>query len=263
MKYYAEKNPDSRWKSHPFMGWTKGGFVMSFTQDIFPLFKKRQLSFRESYKESEDVYTFIFEKDESLKWKAGQHGIFTISHKRIKRPTRAFSIASADEEKIVKISMRIGENPSEFKQAMLELEKGMSISMRGPIGPLYIKDNSPTLLIAGGIGITPFRAVLKKLEMNNYKDAGHIRLIYIDSKEVYLYKDELDKISKEGKATIIYANNREQLYKEIENFTSGYQNEGRYYMSGSKAMVDSVAKFLKGKDIIKKNIKKDIFIGYK
>lgn len=71
---------------------------MSFFQDILPIFKKRELLFLESYKESEDVYTFLFEKENDLTWKAGQHGLFNITHKSIKKPTRPFTVASAPTE---------------------------------------------------------------------------------------------------------------------------------------------------------------------
>jgi ferredoxin-NADP reductase len=126
---------------------------MSFFQDILPIFKKRELLFLESYKESEDVYTFLFEKEKDLTWKAGQHGLFSITHKTIKKPTRPISVASAPTENIVKITIGISDDPSDFKKAMLELKQGMKVSMSGPVGTFYLKDNSPTLLIAGGIGM--------------------------------------------------------------------------------------------------------------
>ena len=57
---------------------------MSFFKDAIAIFKKRELAFIESYKESENVYTFLFEKEKDVTWKAGQHGLFTITHKKIK-----------------------------------------------------------------------------------------------------------------------------------------------------------------------------------
>ncbi len=88
-----------------------------------------------------------------------------ITHKKIKNGTKPFTLASAPTEKVVKITTRISNDPSEFKKALLELKQGMTISMSGPVGSFYLKDNSPTLLIAGGIGITPFRSIIKQLEM--------------------------------------------------------------------------------------------------
>ena len=137
---------------------------MSFFQDTLSIFKKRDLFFLESYKESEDVYTFLFKKEIDLTWKAGQHGLFSITHKKIKNPTKPFTVSSAPTENVVRLTLGIGDNPSDFKKAMLELKQGMNVRMSGPVGSFYLKDNNPSLLIAGGIGITPFRSILKQVE---------------------------------------------------------------------------------------------------
>ena len=117
----------------------EGVSKMSFFQDMLSIFKKRELLFLESYKESEDVYTFLFEKEKDLTWTAGQHGLFSITHRKIKNPTKPFTLASAPTENKVKITMKINDNPSEFKKAMLELKQGMKVSMSGPVGSFYIK----------------------------------------------------------------------------------------------------------------------------
>ncbi|WHY77825.1 FAD-dependent oxidoreductase [Neobacillus sp. WH10] len=236
---------------------------MGFFQDISPIFKKREIVFIESYKESVDVYTFIFEKEKDLKWKAGQHGVFSILHKTIKKPTRPFSVASAPSESMLKLSMKISDNPSDFKRAMLELKQGMKISMRGPIGPLYIDDNSPSLLIAGGIGITPFRSIVKEIENEGNESANQISLLYIDSKGSFIYKDELNELSKNTSINVSYLTSREDLYKEVDHFSSKYRNTAKYYLGGSKTMVDTITSYLKKKQVFKRNIKKDVFIGYK
>lgn len=233
---------------------------MGVLQDIAPILKKKELTFMESYEEKDSLYTFIFEKEEDLTWKAGQHGIFSISHKKIKKPTRPFSVASADFENIVQISTRISDTPSEFKQALLELEPGMKLNMRGPVGPLYIDNKKPSLLIAGGIGITPFRAMLKAAE---YEGRKEIQLLYIDSKGTFLYKDELDAIAKNTSIGVNYCESREEFYAEIDKFIMEYNDAGMYYLGGSKSMINSVETYLKNSRISKENIKKDIFIGIK
>lgn len=130
---------------------------MGFLQDYFiPIFKKRELTFKERYKESENVHTFVFEKGQYVVWKAGQYGLFSITHKKIKNPTKPFSVASAPAENVVKITTMIRNEASDFKEALLELKQGMKVKMSGPLGSFYLKDDRPALLIAGGIGITPF-----------------------------------------------------------------------------------------------------------
>lgn len=235
---------------------------MVFFQDLIRVFKKRELLLLESYKESEDIYTFKFEKDKDLTWNAGQHGLFTITHKKIKKPIRPFSVASAPTENIVKITTVIHDDSSDFKKAMLELKKGMKVSMSGPVGSFYLKDNDPTLLIAGGIGITPFRSILKQIESEGNGVGKQINLLYMDSKKSYLYKDELDRIANNTSIRVTYLDLRDHLHQEIDKFTNLYKNNDKFFIAGPKSMVDSIFNYLQNKNISKKNIKKDGFIGY-
>lgn len=232
---------------------------MGFFQDnLVPFFKKRELQFIESYKESDDVYTFVFEKGEDLTWKAGQYGLFTITHKSIKNGTRPFSVSSAPSEDVVRITTRIGEQRSEFKSSLLELTQGMKITMRGPVGPFYLKDDSPILLIAGGIGITPFRSILKQIGEAEIQ----IHLLYLDGKKEYLFKDELDEMAKRAQVSVTYLNSRDELHQEIHKFSTLHKDNGKYYVAGPKSLVESVSSYLQSNQVSKRNIKKDAFFGY-
>jgi predicted ferric reductase len=235
---------------------------MSFFQDVFAIFKKRPLTFLESYKESDEVYTFLFEKEKDLTWKAGQHGLFSITHKKIKNPTKPFTIASAPTENVVKLTMGISDAPSDFKKAMLELKQGMNVTMSGPVGSFYLKDNSPTLLIAGGIGITPIRSMVKQLEAEGNLAGKQIHLLYMDSKKAYIFKDELDAIAHNLSIHITYVDSRNDLQQEIDKYTSLNKNNSNYFIAGPKSMVDSISSYLQTNNITKKNIKKNAFYGY-
>ena len=238
----------------------KGDSKMGFFQDMIAVFKKRQLVFIESYKESDDVYTFVFEKERDLTWKAGQHGLFSITHKKVKNPTKPFTIAAAPSENVLKLTMKINDNPSEFKKAMLELKQGMTIGMSGPLGSLNVNDERPTVLIAGGIGITPFRSIIKQIEAEGNGNKKPIHLLYMDSEKKYMFKDELD--ANNDSISISYLDSRDDLHQEIDKLSTLYQNNGQYLIAGPKLMVDSISSYLQNSSISKKNIKKDAFHGY-
>ena len=235
---------------------------MSFFQDTLSIFKKRDLLFLESYKESEDVYTFLFKKEKDLTWKAGQHGLFSITHKKIKNSTKPFTVASAPTENVVRLTMSIGDNPSDFKKAMLELKQGMKVKMSGPVGSFYLKDNNPSLLIAGGIGITPFRSILKQVEAEWNGAEKQIELLYMDSKKSYLFKDEIDEIANKTSISVTYLDSRENLHQEIDKFTTLNKDNGNYFIAGPKSMVNSISTYLQNNNVSKRNIKKDAFFGY-
>lgn len=234
---------------------------MRFLQEAKQMFNKKELTFLESHQEEEGIYSFHFKKPEHLNWNAGQHGFFTITHKKINKPMRPFSISSAPSEGVVRITAGIGSQPSEFKRALLELKQGMTISMRGPVGPMYIAKPHPVYLIAGGIGITPFRAILKDLEQRDYTEK--IVLNYLDSKGIFLYRSELEELSRKKNLKVNYLHKRDDLYDRIDRHISQDKKEARYYLAGSKSMVDDLSKYLKNKKIDRKQIKKDPFIGYK
>ncbi|MCG7343555.1 FAD-dependent oxidoreductase [Sporosarcina sp. ACRSL] len=235
---------------------------MGFLQDAIAIFKKRDVTFIDSYKESEEVYTFRFEKDKDVTWKAGQHGLFTITHKKIKNGIRPITLASAPAENVIQLTLRISNDPSDFKKAMLELKQGMKIRMSGPVGSFYLKDDSPSVLIAGGIGITPFRSMLKQLEAEGNGVGKEIHLLYMDGKNSFVYKDELDEILNNTSIDVTYLDARDDLQKEINKLSSLHGNNGKYYIAGPKSMVESISAHLQSNAISKKSIQKDVFIGY-
>ena len=235
---------------------------MSFFKDAIAIFKKRELVFIESYKESENAYTFLFEKEKDVTWKAGQHGLFTITHKKIKNGTRPITVASAPAENVIQITLGISDTPSDFKKAMLELQPGMKISMSGPVGSFYLQDDSPSILIAGGIGITPFRSMLKQIEAEGNGVGNKIHLLYMDSKKSFVFKDELEKTANNTSVDITYLEARNDLQQEINKLSSLYENNGKYYIAGPKSMVESISAHLQSNSISKKSIKKDVFFGY-
>lgn len=235
---------------------------MGFLQDAISIFKKREVAFLESYEESGNAYTFLFEKGNDITWKAGQHGLFTITHKKIKNGIRPISVASAPAENVIQLTLGISNTPSEFKKAMLELKPGMKVSMSGPVGSFYLKDDSPSILIAGGIGITPFRSMLKQIEAEGNGAGKQIHLLYMDSKRSFVYKDELDGIANDTSIDVTYLDSREEFHQEISKLSRLYENNAKYYIAGPKSMVESITGDLQSNAISKKSIKKDVFFGY-
>ncbi|SHN30100.1 Ferredoxin-NADP reductase [Gracilibacillus kekensis] len=235
---------------------------MAIIQDVFSIFKKRDLLFIKRIQETENIYTFLFEKAEDNIWKAGQHGLFTITHQKIKDHTRAFSIASAPNEDVIQVTMRVSDAPSDFKKSMLGLKQGDSIKMAGPVGPFYLKEKQPTILVAGGIGITPFRSVLKQLETEGTGKKHDIHLLYSDSNKDFVFREELENISEKTSISIAYIETKKQLQQELATLATLYSNNGKYLIAGPKSMVNDMATYLQKQTISKKNIIKDILIGY-
>ena len=84
----------------------------------------------------------------------------------------------------------------------------------------------------------------------------------MDSNKSYLYKEELDEIAKNTSISVTYLDSRDDLHQEIDKFSGLYKNDGKYFIAGPKSMVTSISSHLQENDILKKNIKKDVFYGY-
>jgi Na+-transporting NADH:ubiquinone oxidoreductase subunit NqrF len=88
-----------------------------------------------------------------------------------------------------------------------------------------------------------------------------VQLIYIDSSEEYVYKEEFDNASRVFNVKTIYLVNREDLNEKIGNFVKKYKNEAEYYIVGSKLMINFIDNLLMRKGVKKKNIRRDRFVG--
>ncbi|MEW5853371.1 MAG: FAD-dependent oxidoreductase [Myxococcota bacterium] len=83
-------------------------------------------------------------------------------HQDAKGFTRTFSIASspADEPRVLVVARLTG---SAFKRSLWEAPLGSPVEIEGPYGSFTLHQESakPAILLAGGIGVTPFRSIIK------------------------------------------------------------------------------------------------------
>lgn len=232
--------------------------------NIFGLFKKNEIKLVEKRSVTQDSYLFSFKFDPGLDWKAGKHGMFTFRGEKLDGGNfRPFSVASTKKENKITIATKIGDKPSKYKTKLKSMEIGDSISLRGPFGGFYISDyNRPTAMIAGGIGITPMRALLKDIEdKDNLKE---IELFYIDSGEEYVFKDELEAIEQNNPSIKIHLlTDRKDLEDNIFKFINKYNNNAVYFISGNPKMVKDIRNKIRNKGIMRKNIINEGFMGYK
>ncbi|MGQ0570444.1 MAG: ferredoxin--NADP reductase [Armatimonadota bacterium] len=75
--------------------------------------------------------------------------------------TRTFSIASSPRDPVLLIATRM--RGSAFKRTLAEVPLGTNVNFNGPSGSftLFQDASRPAVLVAGGIGITPFRSIVK------------------------------------------------------------------------------------------------------
>ena len=120
-----------------------------------------KLSSREAV--AEGTMAFRFEKPAGWTFKAGQCVDMTLLNPPetdAEGNTRTFSIASAPHEALFMVATRMRETA--FKRVLQSIPLGSAVKIEGPSGTLTLHDDAAraVVLLAGGIGITPFRSML-------------------------------------------------------------------------------------------------------
>ena len=119
------------------------------------------------------------------------------------------------------------------------------------------------VFIAGGIGITPYRSILKFLL--DTKQKWDIILLYSNkTADEIIYKDFFDQAEKNLGLKTIYINtnadgriNSQTITSQIPDF-----RERIFYLSGPHSLVTSFADVLHGLGVSQRQIKIDFFPGY-
>ena len=141
--------------------------------------------------------------------RAGQHLDVRLTADDGYSAERSYSIASADDDPVAITVERLDDG--EVSPYLTEdVSVGDQLEIRGPVGGYFVweaPDGGPLLLVAGGSGIVPLRAILRQRE-----HAGSdtpVRLLYsARTLSEVIYRDELD--DHHDGVEIIYALTREQ-----------------------------------------------------
>lgn len=208
-----------------------------------------------------------------VRFTPGQYLELTLPHDRTDARgwRRVFSIASAPGDgSRLRVGIRVPERPSAFKRALLELEPGATVSATSVGGDFVLPaDGSRVLLVAGGIGITPFVAQLEQLAAE-----GSSRDVVL----VYAVRDGADlayasRLAKTPCRVIVVAPQRpaqlprgwrwaaaerltgEQLVELVPDVS-----QRRVLLSGSPTWVGELRRALRAAGA--RRIHTDVFLGY-
>lgn len=230
-------------------------------RDFKGVFHTSKVKFLSAKNIGEDYYEIRLETPKGLTWRPGEHGIFSIPGKKVNgKKWRAFSIASTPQEGVILLGTRTGKTISDFKKALLSLNEGDLVKLRGPFGWFIEQDmTSPVVMIGLGVGITPIRALLTKFE--HQKDRK-VDVVY-SSQKTFMFKERIEEIINNNESfNITYPVSIEETKKAIDALSMKYSNGAYYYISGSANAIKSIKKQLKSKGIKSRRIINDPFLGY-
>jgi ferredoxin-NADP reductase len=214
--------------------------------------------------EDNNIYTFTFQPNKSASWQPGQYLQIKLDHSNPDQRgvDRWFTIASAPHENLVKITTRYAEvQKSTFKQALQKLLIGETVEAEEPEGDFVIEDLSKKyILIAGGIGITPYYAILKQLEFEG--KSINADLIYISRDKSLIFIDEFNSMHKKNSAFCIhpYPGDKRLTDEELKGIKD--LENAVVYISGPKTMVGYYRDKLQELGLRGDQLKVDFFPGY-
>jgi ferredoxin-NADP reductase len=220
--------------------------------------KISQIQLISSRTEAGDVRTFVFETG-GLKWIAGQYQAYILPQagQTEAENERWFTIASAPSENVIQISTRISK--SAFKQTLDALRPTDTIQTHSLKGNFVWKEESskPVVLIAGGIGITPFRSIL--LERHTVGKTLNATLLYFNRIDEIPFHEELKVLAQKHSEFTLVPIIGEQITVDTILKRAPQTNESIFYLSGPEPMVETVGTELKRQGI---SLKQDWFPGY-
>ncbi|WP_268913616.1 FAD-dependent oxidoreductase [Lentilactobacillus sp. SPB1-3] len=230
---------------------------------IKSFFSPIPLSVEEVQHPAADYFTIklTFASDKPFDWHPGTAGMFTLPHqKHSGSGFRFFSIAAAPSEHSIIIGTRTGKEPSAYKSVLINLKPGDQVNLRGPIGSFGIKDpHSPAVMIASGVGITPFRSMALSLLD---KPTQTSKLIH-SSHGFHLFADDFTNVATQNhNFDYLPVESRKEAQEKILSSIHEFGNEAYYYLSGSSKIVKANQQFLKQNGISVNRIITDIQIGY-
>jgi len=236
--------------------------------------KTYEAIFLKKEKASEDVWTFYFDRTQIVeKFLPGQHLKVKLPFiDDVAENNRLFSISSSPLETDI-LAISVKEGISTFKKELFKMENDTTVKLEFPLGSFTFDLSKPTtsLLLSGGVGITPFFSMLKTVE-NERLEYDIILLASFSTPEKMLFYDELKAIEKKNeKIKVIYTLSQrfaknwseetgrideKMILKYVPDLKANY-----YYISGGIEFISGIADMLLSKGVTKDQGKIEQFIG--
>ncbi|MBI5004502.1 RnfABCDGE type electron transport complex subunit D [Candidatus Kaiserbacteria bacterium] len=249
------------------------GNMLSYA--ISPKFKAL-LQLNDLRKIATDTYEFVF-SGEVPAFKPGQYAEWTLTapSSDARGNRRHFTLASSPTEPDVRIGVKFYAKPSSYKTFLADFKAGTTILVGNIAGDFVLpkRHDKKLAFIAGGIGVTPFRSMVKY--MVDRKEKRDAVLLYSNKTEGEIaYKDVFDAAQAAGIGfravyTLTEPNispgwtgqrgfiDTAMIAREMPDY-----QERTFYISGPRSMVDAFKKTLRHMGVSRFKIKTDYFPGF-
>jgi ferredoxin-NADP reductase len=238
----------------------------------------RTLTLKERTEIAERTMEFRFEKPSGMTFKAGQYLDLTL----ISAPesdeegnTRSFSISASPDEDDLAIVTRLRD--SAFKRTLQRMAPGTPIQAEGPFGDFVLHRNPdrPAVLLAGGIGVTPFHSMVR---WDTHRGASRRILLFYSNRrpEDAPFLEEFRQLAeRHPKFTFVPTMSRASgsrlswdglvgriEYPLIQKHLRGDSAPPMFYLAGPPKMVSDLRTMLSNAGIGDDDIRTEEFTGY-
>lgn len=222
-----------------------------------------------------DTMAFHLKKREGFTYTAGQAVYVTLPGLTSADGggrVRTFSIASAPQDSELVVATRV--TNTSFKHGLMSLPLGAPVEIEGPYGDLSLHPDSarPAVFLAGGIGITPFRSMIRDATA---RALPHRLLLFYANRSIEdaAFLSELIALEKQnprlklivtltGNETADWHGERGPITREMISSYVGDLSAPVYYLAGPSAMVSATQALLKDTGVAAKDILAEGFVGY-
>lgn len=213
-----------------------------------------KLSFVKKWKEYDDVYSFLFRPEQKVEFLAGQNARIVIPGLPEELAAHSFSMASPPGDAELLYAMHTSSG-SPYKKEMLALNEGDTVELIKVKGETFLPQiaSRPTVLIAGGIGITPFRSIIFDA-MNRDLKTGFI-IVHV-AKNEHLYQADLLQFSFPQ-----HRIRRTDIETTLAAVTKA-NPDALYFIAGPPPFIQHVQKVLLDRNISEFAMRASKFTGY-
>lgn len=209
--------------------------------------------------ELDDCNTIFFERPIGFSYEAGDWIDIDFTDTRLKGG-KVYSLSSSPTESELAISFRTGISP--FKRRLQTVRAGDTMFIRhyGNDYGFQLNEKRSSVLVAGGIGIAPYRSMLKEIYDKGVN--SQVQLIYLNKTDKFLFRPELEQWQKAiSHLSIEYIITQDLKRKAREQRLSTLfaDKADRYYIAGPDAMVESIEHQLLDAGVRVKDIRIDNF----
>ena len=223
-----------------------------------------------------DTVACVLERPASFTFQPGQYVEMMVLQPPFtdeQGPSRAMSIASAPSDSELVVVMRLRDTA--FKRSVMTLEEGDRVLLDGPAEDMSFgrAGDRPVALVAGGVGVAPFRSFLREVAAMGQRLEG--ALLYSNRRpEDAPYLDELSRLSaaaglrfvptmtRLGDATLPWTGERERLSAAMIARHLPPDRLPRYYVSGSTLFVSGLCYDLEQSGVPPRDIAIEMYSGY-